>query len=235
VRNARRLVPLTVLAAALAAATAACGSSSPPVDPLAGLTSKQIATKAVGATETAPAVHITGTGDDSGKSITIDLTFVRGKGCQGSFSEASLGSLKMVYDGTTVWMLPDASFYKDNGVPSTVAGLLNGKYIKLKGSTSGLGSLTQVCSLSGLLGNLTPDASLTKGVKMTLNGQSVIRISDTKGTGYAYVSDMAPPELLMINKTGSSGGQLNFSYTGVATSITPPPAGQTIDGSKYGL
>jgi hypothetical protein len=241
VRYTRRLVPITVLAAALAAGTAACGSSGssgssgPAADPLAGLTSKQIATKAVTGTKTANAVRISGSGENAGSAITLDLTVVKDKGCQGSFSEGSQGSFKLVYDGTTVWMLPDATFYKKNNVPASAVALLNGKYIKVKATTAGMGSMAQLCSLSGLLGSVNKDASLSKGVKTTYNGQPAIKITDNTGTGVAYVSDTATPVLLRINKPGSDGGQLNFTYSGIATTITPPPASQTIDGSKYGF
>src|SRR5262249_17656169 len=170
VRNARRLLPVTVLAAALAAGTAACGSSGPTADPLAGMASKQTPPKAVTATENASAVRISGNGEDAGQAITLDLTVLKGKGCQGSFSEAKEGSFKLVYDGTTVWLLPDAQFYQANNVPASVANVLKGKYIKGPASNANLSSMSQLCSLSGLLGTVNKNASLTKGVKTTFNG-----------------------------------------------------------------
>lgn len=233
-RCSLRLVPFTVLAAAIAAGTAACASGPAP-DPLAGLTSKQVATKAVTGTEAASSVRITGSGEDSGQSITLDLTEVKGKGCQGSFSEAKLGSFKMVYNGTDVWVLPDAQFYQSENVPSSAVALLNGKWIEVKSNTAGLGSMTQLCSVSGLLGVVSKDASLIKGTKTTFDGQPAIKITDNTGKGYAYVTDTSTPQLLLIHSTGSGGGQLNFVYGGIADAITPPPASQTIDGSKFGL
>ncbi len=222
----------------LAAGAAACGSSGhsgPAADPLAGLTSRQIAAKAVTATESAAAVRITGNGQDAGTAITLDLTVLKGKGCEGSFSEASLGSFKLVYDGTTVWLLPDAAFYKANKVPAAAAAVLNGKYIKAKATSADMGSMAQLCSLSGLLGTVNSNASLAKGVKTTFDGQPAIKITDNTGTGVAYVSDTATPEILVVDKPGSSGGKLNFVYNGLPSTITPPPPSQVIDGSKYGF
>ncbi len=224
----------TVLAATLAAVTAACSSGSS-ADPLAGLTSKQIAAKAVADTENASAVRVTGSGTTSGHAITVDLTELKGKGCEGTISEATLGSFKVVYNGVTIWMLPDAQFYKSNNVPAAVVALLSGKYIQAKANTAGLSSLAQVCSLSGLLGSINKDASISKGTRTTYNGQPAVKITDNTGTGYAYVSDTSTPELLTIDKPGSGGGQLNFVYSGLPSAITLPSASQTIDGSKYGF
>jgi hypothetical protein len=248
VRNSRHLLPMIVLAAALAAGTAACGSSGSPAttsgnspttggstNALAGLTSRQVATKAVTGTEAASAVRVSGSGEDSGQTITMDLTLVKGKGCQGTVSEAQLGSFKLIFNGADVWMLPDAKFYQTEKIPAAAVALLNGKYIEVKSTDSNMGSLATLCSLSGLLGKITPDASLAKGVKTTLNGVPAVKITDKTGAGVAYVSDSATPELLQIDKTGSNGGQLTFTYFSTPPAITAPPTSQTIDGSKYGF
>lgn len=232
--DARRFAPIAVLAAALAAGTAACGSSGA-ADPLAGLTSKQIAAKAVTATEQTSAVRIQGNGSDSGVAITLDLTVLKGKGCQGSFSEAKLGTFKLVDNGTTVWLLPDATFYKSQKVPASATAVLSGKYIEAKATSTAMASMAQLCSLSGLLGTVSKNASLGKGVKTTFEGQPAIKITDNTGKGVAYVTDTATPQIMMIDKPGSDGGKLNFGYSGLPTAITPPPASQTVDGSKYGF
>lgn len=247
---------MVVLAAALAAATAACssgGSSSPGAtgttgasgtagvgttgasDPLAGLNSQQIAAKAVSGTEAATAVRITGTGTDSGQTVTLDLTEVKGKGCFGTIAEGKIGSFKLVYNGTDVWVLPDAAFYAAENVPAAAKTILDGKYIEVSASDASLGSMSSLCSMTSLLSKTKPDASLSKGVKTTYNGQSVYKITDKTGAGVAYVSDSSPSQILYIDKSGSDGGQLTFTYYTTPPAITPPPASQTIDGSKYGF
>jgi hypothetical protein len=233
VHKARYLAQTTILAAALAAGAAACGSSTSS-DPLAGLTSKQIATQAVTGTEAASSVRIYGQGSDSGQPLSIDLTIVKGKGCQGSFSEGNVGSFKLVYMGGTVWVLPDNAFYQANKVPADAQAILDGKYLEVKSTSNGLGSIAQVCTMSTLLGTFVGDAGTTKGVKTTLNGQPAYKIADKTDAGFAYVTDAAPPQLLQVVKPGSGGGTINFSY-GTTTTITPPPASQVIDGSKYGF
>jgi hypothetical protein len=233
VRKARHLAQITTLTAALVAGAAACGSSGNS-DPLAGLTSEQIAKQAVTGTEAASSVRITGTGSGSGQTFSIDLTLVKGKGCQGSLSESGVGSFKLVYDGSTVWVLPDPQFYQANNVPAAAQAILDGKYLEVKSTANGIGSLADLCTISNLLGQFTTDAGSAKGVKTTVNGQPAVKITDNTGTGFAYVTDTAPPQLLQVTKPGSGGGTINFSY-GTATTITPPPASEVIDGSKYGF
>jgi hypothetical protein len=238
VRTARRSLTVPVLAAAItamiAAGAAAC-SSSGSTDPLAGLTSAQIATKAVAATEAAPVVSVSGSGSDSGQTITVDLTLVHGKGCEGTLGEGNLGSLKLIDDGPTTWILPDSKFYKTSGAPSSVAALLAGKYLETASSNSDVSSLSQLCSMSKLLSQFTVDAGNGKGTLTTVDGQSAVEINDKSGAGHAWVSDTATPELLRIQKPGSSGGELNFTYPATAPALTAPPASETVDGSKYGF
>ena len=133
-----------------------------------------------------------------------------------------------------VTVMPDSGFYQSNNVPAAVQAVLDGKYLELKSSTNGLGSIAQLCTPSTLLNQITGDAGSAKGVKTTLNGQSVYKITDKTDTGYAYVTNTTPPQLVQITKPGASGGTINFTY-GTATTITPPPASEVIDGSKYGF
>lgn len=232
-RKARYIGQTTILTAAVVASAAACGSSASS-DPLAGLTSKQIASQAVTGTEAASSVRIHGQTSDSGQTLSVDLTIVKGKGCQGTLSEGSVGSFKLVYTGGTVWVLPDSQFYQASKVPAAVQAILDGKYLEVKSTANGIGSIANLCTMSTLLGQLTKDAGTTKGVKTTLNGQPAVKITDNTGAGYAYVTDTAPPRWLQITKPGASGGSLSFSY-GTTSTITTPPASQVIDGSKYGF
>ena len=114
------------------------------------------------------------------------------------------------------------------------AGLLKGKYLALKSGTSGLSSLTDVCSMSKLLTEFSVDAGAAKGVVTAVDGQNAVEIADKTGSGHAYVSETATPELLRISKPGS-GGQIDFTYPATPPALTSPPASEVIDGSKYGF
>jgi hypothetical protein len=254
-----RSVVAAILTTALAAATAACGgsagtadqgstatatatptaSASPAskasADPLAGLTGQRILTRAFADTESAASVRLTGVVGDSGQAVTMDLTVVAGKGCDGTLTVAKTGSFRLIYNGTTVWILPDEAFYRSQGTTAAVLAILEGKYLKVSGKGSGLGAMAGLCSLSSLLsGFRSTPADYPRGGATKVDGQRAVRISDTGDSAYVDVSDTVNPELLRMYAPGSSGLQLDFRYA-AAPAITGPPAGMVLDGSKYGF
>lgn len=250
----RRLAPGALLVTALAIGTAACGASGsthPPAaslspqaasDPLAGWTAERIVQQAQADTVAAPYVRVTGNVSSSGQQIAFDLTMVAGTGCRGSVTEHGVGSFTLVSLGTTVWVKPDAQFYKSeigqNPNAQLAATLLAGKYLE-DHSGSGLGSLASMCSLRSMLGSASQssadDAGTTKAGTATIDGQRAAELVNAKQHGTAYVTDTAKPEILQITVGGSGGGSLSFSYYATAPAITAPPASDSIDGSKYGF
>lgn len=247
----RRLAPGAFLVTALAVATAACGASgasptraslSPQAvsNPLAGWTADRIVNTAQTDTLAAPYVRVTGNVSDSGQQYAFDLTMVAGKGCQGTVTEHGIGSFAMVSLGKTVWIKPDSQFYKhsvgQNPDARLGATLLAGKYLE-DSAGNGLGSLSSLCSLRSMLGGASPnDPGSTKTAgTTTFDGQRAVKLVDPTQHATAYVTDTPKPEVLEIAATGSGGGTLGFAYYTTRPAITPPPAGQTIDGSKYGF
>jgi hypothetical protein len=92
--------------------------------------------------------------------------------------------------------------------------------------------------MSTLLSPLIAAVTNAKAVTTTLDGQQAIKLTAAgQGqVGYEYVTYSAHPELLEIQVPGpSNGGQLNFTYTGLPQSITPPPASDVLDASQFGL
>lgn len=245
--RARRTAPAAILAAALAMTASACGSSAPSASggaaksagPLSGLSAYQIVKKAMTNTETAASVRIAGTVTNTGQSMTLDLSVVKGKGCSGSMSQSKVGSFKLVYDGSSIWIMPDSEFWKTQGGSDAAAlSVLEGKYLKLSKNDHGLGALVSLCSLSTLMSS-APSSSqgsdFGKVTRTVANGQHVVKIADSTDGGYVYVSDTAKPLLTSIVAPGSSGGGLSFSYPAAPPAITAPPAGEVIDGAKYGF
>ena len=254
----RRSAPGALLFTALAVATAACGASgstaspgtshaaslSPQAvsDPLTGWTAERIVNQAQANTIAAPYVRVTGNVSDSGQQYAFDLTLVAGTGCKGSVTESGIGSFTLVSLGKSVWVLPSAQFYKSevgqNPNAQLAETLLAGKYLEDTEGT-GLGSLASMCSLHSLLGGASQssadDAGTTKAGTATIDGQRAVKLVNAKQHGTAYVTDTTKPEVLQIAVGGSGGGSLSFSYYSTPPAITPPPASQTIDGSKYGF
>ena len=244
----RRSAPGVLLAGALAVTTVACGPSHTPppravmldaqavVDPLAGDTSVWILHHASTDTETAFAVHLTGSGEDSGHTMTFDLSIAGSDGCTGKVTESGAGSFQLIFDGSTVWVKPDDEFWRvASGItdPAQLAAV-EGKYLTATAGGSGLGELASLCQLTAALKGLTsvPDdtAGATRGPVTRINGQRELKVSDAKDSSYAYVTDTAQPRLLQVVETGSDGGELSFGYPGTPVAITPPPASEIITG-----
>ena len=241
-----------LLAAALAVVTVACGPSHTPpitavmlnaaavVDPLAGETSVWVLQHASANTEAAFAVHLTGTGDDSGQTVTFNLSIAGTDGCTGTVSETKEGSFQLIFDGSTVWIKPDDDFWREAAGVTSPAQLaaVEGKYITDTASDSDLGKVTALCQLKTLL---TGSSSITaaearhtiKGQVTRINGQRVLKVSDTTDSAYVYVTDTTQPRLLQLvdpSADGLTGLSYTFGYPGTPVAITPPPASEIISG-----
>jgi hypothetical protein len=187
-------------------------------------------------TEAASSVRMVGSGTDAGKGVMFDLTLVRGQGCEGTLSMSKTQAFRLIYLGKTVWMKPSDAFYASLGTNKAALALLAGKYIRVKSTDSLVGNISDLCTLSGLLGTVGPTSGRNYvAVTTTYHGQPVIKVSQLGHTGYAYISDAAKPVLLLVTEPGASGGSIAFSNYGVPVTITAPPAAQTIDGSQFGL
>ncbi|HEX8008338.1 MAG TPA: hypothetical protein VF482_18150 [Trebonia sp.] len=250
-RDACRTVTAAVIAAAaLAAGTAACGSpvpgsaygmgtATPAVtpDPLAGLTADQITRQTMADLNNASSVRYAGTILESGQHLSVNLTLVRGHGCQGSVGLSGRGSVQMVDNGKFVWMLPNDSFYKSLGVSAAEIPLLSGKWLKVS-EKSVLGDLSSACTISNLAGYMSShDAGMIKGAVTSLDGQRAMIITQTGEPGKVYVSDTARPELLRLSVPkgpGTGTGTITFSDYGLPVTITPPPASKTLNSGELG-
>ncbi len=251
----RRSAPCALFLTSLAVTIAACGTSgsthssaaslSPKAvsDPLAGWSAQRIAKQSAADTLAARYVRMTGTGSDSGHQVAFDLTMVAGVGCRGTITEQGLGSFTLVSKGGTVWIKPDAAFWKNAAAQGSspdqqlAVQLLAGKYLEDKAGT-GLGSLDSMCSLHSMVGGgpgSPSDSTLKRAGTAVIDGQRALKITSAMEHGTAYVSDTAKPEILQIAASGSGDWTASFTYYATAPAITPPPASEVIDGSKYGF
>jgi len=250
VATVRRPVLGALLAAALAAVTVACGSSHTPppravmlsaqavVDPLAGQTSVWILRHASANTVAAFDVHLTGAVDDSGRTLTFDLSVAGSDGCTGHVTESKSGSFQLIFDGSTVWVKPDDEFWRvAAGVtdPARLASV-RGKYVTATAGGSGLGEVASMCQLKTLLKDFTSipanTPGETKGRVTHMNGQRTLKVSDTRDSAYAYVTDTAQPRLLQLIDPSAVGDKLSFGYPGTPVAITPPPASEILVGGQ---
>jgi hypothetical protein len=245
-QHVRHALSAALIAAALTVGTAACGSpasqggaapkptASP--DPLAGLTAGQIDERAIADLNAATSVRYAGTVTGLGRTVTVAMTLVRGQGCQGSMNWHGKGSLQVVHNGKSVWLLPNDLYYKSKGINSSVLSLISGKWLRLR-KTSYLSDVSSFCSLSTVVSELSGQyAKMTKGTVTTVGGQRAVTIHQTGQSGTVYISDTAKPEILKIDAAKqSTAGILTFTDYGAPATITSPPASNTLDGSKYGF
>ena len=234
------------------------GASPSTADPLATLTALQVFDEAITDTDAAPDAHyslsgvITGPDSASGvQDVEARLAVARGRGCTGtvyldSLKQGPLGTLQVVTVGSTIWTQPDATYWQNvvsghrntPGAASLLA--LTGKYVQDSTiGTSGFAQLDRFCVLAkalktplsvGMTGKLTKD-----GVSQ-YNGQQVLTIMDVAQNAYAVVTDTSAPLLLEVEPPSGTGlGNLTFSDYGQRVTITPPPVGEVVDGSEYGL
>lgn len=246
-QHVRHALPTALIAAALAAGTAACdppvagsayatGTATPTVtpDPLAGLTGDQITRRAIADLNNTASVRFAGTVTESGQSASMDMTLVRGQGCEGSVTLHGKGTLRMVHKGTSVWIQPSKAFYRSLGVSAAKISLLSGKW--LKESQSGSSGLSSTCSLNDLAGSLgAQDTGMVRGAITSLGGRPAVIVTQTGEPGDIYISDTAKPELLRISaSSGPDRGDITFSDYGLTATITPPPASKTLNGGEMG-
>jgi hypothetical protein len=242
VHSLTRIVPATMLAAAIVLSAAAC-SSSGGVTSLSG-TPDQIVQKAVNDLKAATSLQISGNVVSSGSNIKIDLTDVAAAGCKGTITLAASSSSGSALSGTAdlievnniVYMKLDQSFFENLSLPSSLFSGVAGKYIKVT-SKSELADLAQLCDASTLASGFdNEDTGFVKDGTATVNGQptEAFKQPTHSGSGIVYISQSSTPEIVRLQGP-SNQGQVNFTNYNAPATITAPAASDVIDGSKFGL
>ena len=211
-------------------------ASTTVADPLASLSGEQIVAKAVADLKAAPSFTMAGTVTDSSGTYNVNLSYKKGSGCKGTVAQPGKGSFAMVVIGTTAWVKPDDAFWKANAgsQASAAIALLSGRYLKGSTSNGNVASLTKLCDVASLATSLTQATDVAKGPVTILSGQRVLPLTEKAKGGTLYVTDTNPPRILKLtNAKAADSGTLTFSYTPVT--LTPPPASQTVDGSRLGF
>jgi len=189
--------------------------------------------KAVADLKAAPSFTMAGTVTDTSGTYNVNLSYKKGAGCKGTVAQPGKGSFAMVVIGTTAWVKPDDAFWKANAgsQASAAIALLSGRYLKGSTTNTNVAALTKLCDVTSLVTSLTEATGVAKGPVTTVNGQRVLPLTDKAKGGTLYVTDTNPPRILELsNAKAGRSGKLTFSYTPVT--LTPPPASQTVDGSK---
>ncbi len=225
---------------AICVTAAGCGggtSSTSSSSALAGLSAKQVLSKAVSDLKSASSFHMGGTVNQGG-SIRVDLTYSRGTGCEGSLGIGSKGSISLLVIGGTAWLKPDRAYWRSfaGSSASSVIALIGGKYLKAPTSSSNVSGLAQLCNANSLASSFTSPNDIVKGGTSTINGQQALALKDPAKSSAMYVTDTSSPQILRVTSIRSgSSGRIDFTGYGNPVTLTPPPASETIDGAKYGF
>jgi hypothetical protein len=204
---------------------------------LAVLSAGEIARRAAANLKRVSSVHVAGSVTSSGQHITVNLTLGT-QGCTGTLGIKGEGSFRLLKMGKKLWIKPDNKFWKyaAGGVASSaVMEIVGGKYIKPSGKDSSLKPVGAFCSPSQFAAFFDPAemVGMTKGATTTISGQPALQIKDTGDTASAYVTIASQPEFLRLD--AGSTGRFDFTRYNMPMNLAPPPASETLDGSKYGF
>jgi hypothetical protein len=200
-------------------------------DKVTGATATALLAKAVANTQTASSVQVTGqeVPGANGQTESFDLTLVRNAGCEGAITMSATRSFKVVETQGFVWMLPSNAYYASMHMSKQNMAEVEGKYVKMKATDSRASDLATVCTFQGLLGQLAKPAGTAFVAAPTSSGYQV---TEAGQHGTAFIEKGPTPLLLQIADLHPSDGSITFAgYDGTST-ITVPPAAQTIDGTS---
>ena len=243
-----QIAAVTATAGGVCLAATACGGASSSavrpaaprpsstVDPLAGVSASKVIAEATADAAAAPSVRLTGTMDQQGQHMTVDVAIKRGQGCAGSFGMGSQGTLKLIMIGKTLYLDPDKQFWTANGGAgaSAAAALLNGRYLKVPASDKNMAGMADLCDVTKLIE--TGDHTFTKGAVTTLDGRRVLAIKVSDGST-DYVTDTSKPQFVesFAPKGTKDGSGKAIMSVGAPVTLAAPPASQVIDGTQLGM
>jgi hypothetical protein len=209
-----RLVAVLGLAAVL---LTACGGSDDNGE--SAKKGPQVAADAADALQKAGAAHLTGTGTQNGKPMTLDVHVV-GSSASGT---VTMGGAKvdLVSVGGKVYVRASSDFWSQNGVPAAAEALLNGKWVIVPAQAA---SELQQFSLKGLADQLRhPSNGTIKDAVHTgtVDGRKVVVVTESDGSTLDVAATGTPYPLRIVDK-GKDAGTITAREFGKKTAITAP-------------
>lgn len=196
-----------------------------------GKTATEILDASLAAANKATSVTAKGAITQGGQEITLDLQ-VGQEAAQGSISAQGAEIEIKVLAGKTYFKLSGESFAKIAGqddspeVAEAISALLGDKWLVAPDEESAgqLGSLGQFGQKDELLkGILTPDGNATVKGTGEVNGQPVVLLESTDGTGTLAIATTGEPYPLQIKGSeGADGGQIDFTDWNAPVNVTAP-------------
>ena len=97
--------------------------------------------------------------------------------------------------------------------------LLGGKWLQTTTGDKDFGGLAQLFNLRTLIHNIQPQGTLHKGSVSTVDGQSVVGLTDSTRKGTLYVANTGRP--YMIELVGGPGGPGTISFDEYGSAKAP--------------
>jgi hypothetical protein len=179
----------------------------------------QVATDAANALEQSGAAHAKGSVTSSGQAGDLDLQ-LQGTDVSGTLTLQGQ-KIQVISTGGKTYIQAPVSLYTAQGVPATIAGELDGKWVIVPDSAaSSFGTFT----LKGLADELRKptDATYKDPVTTaTVDGQKVVVVTQTDGSTLDVAASGQPYPVKEESK-GSSPSTVTLSDFGKKTTITAP-------------
>lgn len=189
----------------------------------------------------ATAVHMKGTINQSGGSITIDMQVNKGGSAKGTMSEGN-AQIPLIAIGSTIYIQLTPSYINtlkasmgSSSDAQLTAELVDGKWIKEAADSSdaqGISSMTDWSQLTQQWGTASGD-TFTYLSTTTLNGQQVAQYNDvstssgTKDTSVLSLPATGAALPIQVAEKGSNGGAVTFTWS-QPTTVTAPPSSEIL-------
>lgn len=239
------LPAVVLMSAALVAGTAACGGSiagSGSAAPTTTSTTSAPAALQAGdvtaAITNATAVHVKGTMDDSGSTITLDMQINKGGTASGTIAIGG-PTYPVIYVDKVVYIQFTPDVIKSSGIdPSSAPGkLLTNKWVpstsKIMAGSDLATSVQALLDYTQFTTEITkniPTGPVKAGKSDTVDGVPVVQYTFSDGTP-ADIATTSPHYLMRLLPGPKDGpGQMDFTGWSQPVPVQAPSAGETFTG-----
>jgi hypothetical protein len=168
----------------------------------------------------AKAVHVHGSVLDAGKTLDIDLHLAKGKGGEGTMSEARL-AFDLIRVGKAAYLRGSDAFLR-RFVGKGGAQLLHGRWLKGPANSSDLKGLLPLTDLAQLLNAaFRTHGKLRNAGETTYDGRAAIAVEDVTRGGTLYVAATGPPYPIAIVDANKKT-EVHFDHWNESRTIEPP-------------
>lgn len=177
----------------------------------------------------ATSVHLSGTVQDGGKTLAVNLGMTRSGQTSGQMSEDGAVLTVLATQGHAYVKL-NAAFLKLSQLPASACSLFCGRYLELTPAQSQ--ALLNGLNMTGLLNSLIPYIAGTPAHAVSYQGTvsvggTLAWLLVSNGTS-VFVAARGKPYVLRVVAPQPGEGALNFTQWDAVRIPGPPPAGQVV-------